>query len=99
MNELGRSGFIANGLLRALGPESLARLAPHLEPVELTRRQLVYSPGAEAAFVYFPIRGLISLVKSMRDGRLVEVGAVGCEGAVCLSGLMGLPEAVMESLV
>jgi len=98
--DLGQDGGIAaNGFLRALPPESLARLRPHLEPVELVRHQRIYAPGADAAFVYFLARGLVSLVKTMSDGRLVEVGAIGVEGVVCLSSLLGLPEAVLESLV
>jgi CRP-like cAMP-binding protein len=92
-------GGIANGFLRALDPESRERLRPHLEPVELVRRRLIYSPGEDATHVYFVNRGLVSLVKTMQDGRLVEVGAVGAEGVVCLSSLLGLSEAVLESLV
>src|ERR1700684_138629 len=99
MDERVRYEVGASRLLAALPPESRARLQPHLEPVELVRRQLIYAPGQEAAAGYFINRGLGSLVKSMRDGRVVEVGAVGVEGAVCLSGLLGLPEALLESLV
>ncbi|HEY2709858.1 MAG TPA: Crp/Fnr family transcriptional regulator [Caulobacteraceae bacterium] len=99
MVEYTRGDVIANGFLRALPPDALTRLRPHLEPVELVRRQSIYAAGEDPAYIYFPIRGLVSLVKAMSDGRVVEVGAVGVEGAVCLSGLLALPETVFESLV
>jgi CRP-like cAMP-binding protein len=99
MDESGRDTALDNGFLRALPPETFARLRPHLEPVELTRGQLLYASGQDAAAVYFITRGTVSLVKSMRDGRVVEVGSVGVEGAIDLSGLLGLRGAVFESLV
>lgn len=99
MDERIQQETIKNRFLGALQPESLARLRPHLELVELLRRQVIYSPGEEANAVYFIDRGYVSLVKSMRDGRLVEVGGVGVEGAVCLSGLLGLRQTVLEALV
>jgi len=90
---------VRNGFLRALQASSLARLRPHLEPVELARRQVIYAPGEEPAHIYFPNRGLVSLIKTMRDGRIVEVGAIGVEGAVCLAAILGLPAVQLESIV
>jgi CRP-like cAMP-binding protein len=99
MDERHVDGGFSNGFLRALSPDSRARLRPYLEPVELVRRHLIYSPGEDAIHVYFINRGLVSLVKTMQDGRIVEVGAIGAEGVVCLASLLGLPKVVLESLV
>lgn len=92
-------GPVRNGFLRRLEPSSLARLRPHLEPVELGRRQLIYAAGEPITALYFPDRGLVSMIKTMADGASVEVGVVGTEGAVCLSAMLGLPHAILESLV
>ena len=88
-----------NRLLLALPDESQERLWPKLEPVELTRRELIYVTGAQIEHVYFIDQGLVSLMKTMSDGRVVEVGAVGTEGVVCLGGALGLRTAILESVV
>ncbi|MGH6956814.1 MAG: Crp/Fnr family transcriptional regulator [Caulobacteraceae bacterium] len=99
MDDLGHVDLHGSRFLRALPAETLARLTPHLEPVELVRRQPIYMPGDEASTVFFINRGLVSLVKLMRDGRQVEVGAIGVEGALGLGALLGLGEAVLEAVV
>ncbi|HWA60592.1 MAG TPA: Crp/Fnr family transcriptional regulator [Caulobacteraceae bacterium] len=91
--------LFANRLLKAMPPPSLERLQAHFEPVELTRRQVLYSSGERADAIYFVGRGLVSLVKPMQDGRSMEVSVVGAEGAVCLSSILGLGEALLDSVV
>jgi CRP-like cAMP-binding protein len=88
-----------NRFLRALAPETRARLEPHLEAVTFRRRQQIYAVGDDADMVHFLDRGLVSLVKPMSDGGMVEVNSVGPEGAVCLSSMLGLPGAVLDSVV
>ncbi len=89
----------SNRLLRALPSDSRQRLWQRMERVELVRREPIYAAGAPVEHVYFLDRGLVSLVKSMSDGRIVEVGAVGVEGLVCLGAALGLKSAVLESVV
>jgi CRP-like cAMP-binding protein len=88
-----------NRFLAALPSPTQARLWPHLTPIVLERRQRLFAPGEAPTSVYFMTRGLVSLVKSMDDGRVAEVGAIGAEGAVCLSGLLGLKATLLEALV
>lgn len=94
-----KGGALANRMLLALPAESLERLRSGLRRVELRRRQVIYAAGAPVQNVYFVNRGLVSYVKSMADGRSVEVGAIGAEGAVCLGALQGLRTAILESVV
>jgi CRP-like cAMP-binding protein len=94
-----KGGALANRMLLALPGENLERLRSGLRLVELRRRQVIYAAGAPAKNVYFVNRGLVSLVKSMADGRSVEVGTIGVEGAVCLGILQGLRKAILESVV
>jgi CRP-like cAMP-binding protein len=88
-----------NRFLRALPPAALARLQPHLEPVELPRRSILFAPGDPPSLVYFITRGLVSMVKTMSDGRVAEVGVTGTEGAVSLAGLLGVQAAKLDSVV
>jgi CRP-like cAMP-binding protein len=48
---------------------------------------------------YFVNRGVISLVKTMRDGRSVEIGVVGIEGITNPFSLFGLNRAATETIV
>jgi CRP-like cAMP-binding protein len=73
-----------NRLLASLPPREWARLRPGLTPIELKLRQSIYEPGTPFRHVYFPERGLISVVAMMDDGDSIEVGTIGPEG---MSGL------------
>ena len=90
---------IANRLLLALPQATLQRMASALEPVELTRGQVIDHVDAYIEHLYFVNRGIISLVKTMHDGRTVEIGAVGIEGMTTPSALFGLDQAAIESIV
>ena len=77
----------ANRILSALPKSEIARLAPHLTPVDLpVRFQLL--DGA-ASFAYFVEEGLASVVLTLRDGSTVEVGVIGIDGLVGLPALLG----------
>ena len=90
---------ITNRILRALSPATFERVFPQLEPVQLKRRAVIYASGDHADMVYFVNRGMVSLMKPMQDGAVVEVGVVGREGAICFSSVLGVREAVLESVV
>jgi len=89
---------IANRLLLALPPPELRRLQPLLEHVELVRGQSIYEVGARIKYIYFVNRGLISLVRTMHDGRSVEIGVVGTEGMTGSYCLFGIDSAVMDAV-
>ncbi len=73
----------ANRLLAALSAREYAVLEPHLEPVELTRGQVLFEPGDDVTTTYFPCRkAMVSLLIVTRDGREVEAATIGREGAV-----------------
>ena len=73
-----------NRLLAALPPADLERIAPRLSLVQLDHKQVIYEPGTEFAHAHFPEIGLISVVNTMHDGGMIEVGTIGSEG---MSGL------------
>jgi CRP-like cAMP-binding protein len=90
---------LTNHILRALPRASLERLAPHLDFVDLGLKEVIPYATRSIDHLYFVDRGLVSLVKTMLDGRTVEVGAVGIEGAVGLFALHGVASPTWEALV
>ena len=78
-----------NQLLAALPREEYERLAPHLEEVSLTLRQVLFNPGDEIAYAYFPTDSIVSLLTDLSDGSGMEVGLVGREGLVGISVILG----------
>jgi CRP-like cAMP-binding protein len=71
-----------NKLLTALPKAEYQRLAPHLEQVALSPKQVLYESGESMRAVYFPTSGMISLVSILEDGTTSEIGLVGREGII-----------------
>lgn len=92
-------GDLGNRILLALPPATLQRIAPQLEPVALQEGQVIYHPDSTIKKLYFVNRGLVSLVRTMRDGRSVEIGTVGIEGVTGLAALFGIESATLECIV
>ena len=78
-----------NRLLAILPSDVRDRLRQHLELVALDFRQRLYKPNEPIQHVYFPIRGVCSLVITMEDGTIVELATVGNEGMVGLPVFLG----------
>ncbi|TAI66369.1 Crp/Fnr family transcriptional regulator [Bradyrhizobium sp. Leo170] len=97
-DELGEA-YPGNRLLRALMLARLESILPHLEPVNLRQHQVLFRAGAPIDHLYFIDRGLVSRVKAMEDGRVVEIGAVGNEGVVGLFAIHGIRGAMWEYAV
>ena len=53
-----------NRVLALLPPEEYQRLSPHLEPVALSARQVLYDAGGPIRHVYFPAAGVVSWLRS-----------------------------------
>lgn len=81
--------LIKNRLLSALPTKEYKCLFPHLEPVSLTPKQIIYGPEQPIEYVYFPNSGIISLVNFTEDGSTVEAATVGNEGMVGIPLLLG----------
>lgn len=88
-------GAERNRLLAALPATEYQRLTALLEPVPLTFQQVLYEPEETVTHIYFPRKGMLSLLVVLEDGAAVEVAAVGAEGMVGLRLLFG---STLESL-
>jgi CRP-like cAMP-binding protein len=83
------SRLLPNRLLAGLAESQLARLSPHLEPVDLPLGMMLEPAHEPIAFVYFPASGLTSTVAREPGGGRIEVGIIGREGMTGLPVLMG----------
>jgi CRP-like cAMP-binding protein len=90
---------ITNRLLLALPPETLGRLLPEMEMIHTQSGAVIDHVNGPIEHLYFVNRGIVSMVKVMRDGRSVEVGAIGLEGITDSSALFGVDVAVTETMV
>jgi CRP-like cAMP-binding protein len=89
----------ANLVLSALAPASLQRLAPNFETVEVGQGHVVHRVDAPVEHVYFLNKGLASLVKTMEDGRSIEVGVVGIEGVLGVSAAFAIGRPLVDSVI
>jgi CRP-like cAMP-binding protein len=78
-----------NRLLGGLSDADYELLQPHLKPVALEYRAVLYAPYQPIDFVYFIESGVGSLVNTMENGDAAEVGTIGNEGIVGLPILFG----------
>ncbi|MHB1501151.1 MAG: Crp/Fnr family transcriptional regulator [Candidatus Dormibacteria bacterium] len=66
-----------------------ARIQDQLIPHFLRFKAVLFEPGQVVDGVHFPLDGVVSLVASMEDGRIVEVATVGNEGVVGVPTVLG----------
>lgn len=80
---------IGNKLLAVLSKPVLNRLLPHLERVEMSFGEVLYTSGSTLKFVYFPTSAIVSLLNVMADGASAEIAVVGNDGIVGIALFMG----------
>ncbi|PYS99893.1 MAG: hypothetical protein DMF63_09465 [Acidobacteria bacterium] len=72
----------SNSLIQNLGAEHLIRLRQFFKRVTLTKDQYLYQQDDRIDNILFPETAVISEFQILEDGRMIEVGIVGSEGAV-----------------
>ena len=60
-----------NRLLAALRPRDYALLEPHLQIVAIGEGEFLHLPGDEIEQVYFPHRGIVSLMATSEEGEAI----------------------------
>ncbi len=78
-----------NHLLAALPAAEFESLEPHLELVQLHLGEMLYEPGSQLKYAYFPTTAIVSLHYVMESGASSESAGVGNEGVVGVSLFMG----------
>ena len=77
-----------NRLLAAMEADSLARIEPHLEPIELQLGDVVCEAGGLLKHAYFPQGNVLSLLTVLENGSAIETANIGREGAFGLFAAM-----------
>lgn len=78
-----------NLLLGALRPAEFERLTPHLQLVQLPLGMMLYQPGEQLKYAYFPTSAIVSLHYVTESGAVAEIAGVGNEGVVGIALFMG----------
>lgn len=69
-----------NRLLAQLPEAVLSRLKPHLEPVHLARKDVLFRAHEPLRAAYFPCTAVVSFVFRLESGETLDVGFVGRDG-------------------
>jgi CRP-like cAMP-binding protein len=78
-----------NQLFAALPTAEFEPLVPHLELIPLPLGEMLYEPGSQLKYAYFPTTAIVSLHYVMESGASSESAGVGNEGVVGVSLFMG----------
>jgi CRP-like cAMP-binding protein len=90
---------VSNLILLSMSDGDYTSLRPHLEYVSLPSHLILHEGGEKLEFVYFPNRGMISLVVVMKDGKTAEAGIVGNEGFTGTPASVGLTRSPLQAVV
>jgi CRP-like cAMP-binding protein len=96
-NAAGKS--VSNIILLSTVDSDYNSLRPNLEYLQLPNHLVLHEAGSRLEFVYFPNRGLISLVVAMKDGKTAEAGVVGNEGFTGIPAAVGLSQSPLQAVV
>jgi len=89
-----------NQVLASLPPDDAARLVQRLRPVHLTLRQCLQAANRPITTVYFPLRGIVSILAVSTNRRHeAEVGLVGHEGMTGLATVLGAESSPFNAFV
>jgi CRP-like cAMP-binding protein len=99
MTEAREQRPIANRILSSLPQSEYKRILPDLKVVPLKFRTSLHEPGDRMPYVYFPNRGVISMITVLSDGDGVEIATIGNEGMTDLSVFLGQEESDSRLLV
>lgn len=90
---------VSNRILLSLPDSEYRAIRPALEFLDLPHHLSLYEPNRKIEFVYFPNRGLVSLVIVMEDGKTVEVAVLGKEGVAGIPSVFGLSRSLVREVV
>jgi CRP-like cAMP-binding protein len=81
--------LLHNRLLAALPRVDYTRVLTHLRMNHVKTGQTLQDQTTRLTDVYFPNGGVFSVTMNMRNGTLVEVATVGCEGMLGIGAFFG----------
>jgi CRP-like cAMP-binding protein len=88
-----------NRILSALPPEEFQQLQPHLEPVDLPLKELLFDPAIPISHVHFLTAGVCSILTPTEDGPFLEIGLIGNEGVAGHFLYLGQPNPSYRAII
>ena len=88
-----------NRLLLALPSGDLRRLMPELEPIPCELEQILLDADGSLDAVFFPDKGVISVVAVYDDGSIIEMATIGREGCTGFQAAFGAKRSSVRLLV
>lgn len=89
----------ANRLLVALQSADLGPIETGLERVDCTYRDILIEADAALDRIYFPERGVISILAVYSDGRSMEMATIGREGSTAIQAVFGAKASTFRLMV
>jgi len=86
-------------VLSRLSTAEYKRVEPDLERIPLTFGETIYKAKGEIDHIYFPDKGVISIVGITANERPIEVGLIGSEGFIGLPVFLGVPRSGNDVIV
>jgi CRP-like cAMP-binding protein len=99
MNLTQPSELIENRILAGLNAQEFSQLFRQLEPINLNHADVLYEIDDSFDYVYFPNRGIVSLVSVTESGDSLEIGLIGYEGIVGLPIFFGAAKSPYRTIV
>ena len=90
---------IRNKPLLAIPDQEFRSIRPYLQFINLPHHLTLHEPHRAVKYVHFPNEGLISLVIELSDGKTVEAGLLGNEGASGISAILGQTRSPLREIV
>jgi CRP-like cAMP-binding protein len=81
---------LRNHLLAALPEPDFALIARHLAAASMPTGKTLNEAGDRMEQVYFPLKGMLSLLAVLKNGKAIETATVGREGVVNAMAGLGL---------
>ena len=78
-----------NSLLGALPPEERSAVLDLASSADFRAGDVLYEPGTRLGHVYFPLRGVASLLTPLSGGEQIETATVGFEGMIGVGVFLG----------
>jgi CRP-like cAMP-binding protein len=88
-----------NHILSALPDKEYRRFSADLKPVQLTLNEILSKPNQPGELLYFPTKGVVSLVSVLDGNSTTEIGLIGREGMVGILPFLGKGTSKSQSIV
>jgi CRP-like cAMP-binding protein len=93
------SDWLRNRLLLALPSSDLKRLQADLEPIRCDRERVLLDADSSLDHVFFPDKGVVSVVAVYEDGSIIEMATIGREGCTAVQATFGAKRSSVRFLV